>query len=240
MYEELIGDAVDFHGDLVRNIQTIRVSQDLFDDLSEEPADRAVAIAAEAIGRIPSDAPLITRPFDYGTVITYPFANFNGQGTRFSDGLQYGVWYGSLELETTVYETVYHRHRFVQDSFAGEDRVIRNDRRAFEVRCDAILMDLRGKERSEKRLIDRASYAYTQPLGSYLRKQGTSGLLVQSARYAGGNGTGVNGAIFRPEILSGVRDVCHLTYLLNPRKDLVQVERVPGMTWLEIRPSSLY
>ena len=234
MYEELIGDAIDFHGDLFRNIQTIRVSQNLFDDLSEEPADRAVATAAEALGRIPSEAPLITRPFDYGTVITFPFANFNGQGTRFSDGLHFGVWYGSIELETTVYETVYHRHRFVQDSFAAEDRVIKNERRVFEVRCDAILMDLRGKERTDKRLVDRASYAYTQPLGSYLRKQGTSGLLVQSARYAG-----VNGAIFRPETLSSVRDVCYLTYLMNPKEDLVRVERTPGTTWLEIRPSSL-
>jgi hypothetical protein len=233
MYEELIRDAVDFHGDLVRNIQTIRVSQDLFDDLSEEPADRAVAIAAEALGRTPSEAPLITRPFDYGTVITYPFANFNGQATRFSDGLQFGVWYGSLELETTVYETVYHRHRFVQDSFAGENRVIRNERRVFDVRCDAILLDLRGNE--EKRLVDRASYAYTQPLGSYLRKQGTGGLLVRSARCAG-----VNAALFRPEMLANVRDVCHLTYSMNPRRDLVQVERTPGVTWLEIRPSSLY
>jgi hypothetical protein len=105
----------------------------------------------------------------------------------------------------------------------------------FEVRCDAILMDLRGKERMEKRLVERASYAYTQPLGSYLRKQGTSGLLVRSARCAG-----VNGAIFRPEALSNVRDICYLTYSMNPTQDLVHVERTPGTTWFEIRPSSLY
>jgi hypothetical protein len=235
MYEDLLRDALDYHGDLVRNIQTIRVSQDLFDDLSDEPADQAVAIAAEAAGRIPSEAPLITRPFDYGTVITFPFAHFNGQQTRFSDGLAFGVWYGSLELETTVYETVYHRHRFVMDSFAGEDRVITNERRAFEVRCDALLTDLRGRERQEKRLVERRSYAFTQPLGAYLRKQGANGVLVKSARC-----DGINGAIFRPETLSGVRDVCHLTYAMNPKQDLVTVERQPGTAWLEIRPASLY
>lgn len=235
MYGNLLREVADFHGDLVRNIQTIRVSQDLFDDLSADRGDQAVAIAAEGAGRIPSEAPLITRPFDYGTVITFPFANFNGQGTRFSDGLRYGVWYGSLELETTVYETVYHRHRFVADSFANEDRPIRNERRAFEVRCDAILLDLRGKEMREKRLLDRRSYAYTQPLGAYLQAQGTNGLLIKSARC-----DGVNGAIFRPETLSRVRDVCHLTYTTNPSKDLVTIERAPGETWLEIRPSTLY
>jgi hypothetical protein len=232
VYEELIREVADYHGDLVRNIQTIRVSQDLFDDL---PGDRAVAIAAEAADRMPSEAPLITRPFDYGTVITYPFANFNGHATRFSDGLRYGVWYGSLDLETTVYETVYHRHRFLQDSFAREDRPIRNERRVFDVRCDAILLDLRGKERAEPRLLERRSYDFTQPLGSYLQAQGSNGLLVKSARWEG-----MNAAIFRPQALSRVRDVCHLTYVMNPRQDLAVVERTPGEAWLEIRPSALY
>ena len=232
MYEELIREVADYHGDLVRNIQTIRVSQDLFDDL---PGDRAVAIAAEAAGRLPSESPLITRPFDYGTVITYPFASFNGHATRFSDGLRYGVWYGSLDLETTVYETVYHRHRFLQDSFAGEERAIRSERRVFDVRCDAILLDLRGKERGEPRLLDRRSYEFTQPLGSYLQAQGSNGLLVKSARW-----DGTNAAILAPRVLSRVRDVCHLTYVMNPRQDLAVVERTPGETWLEIRPSALY
>jgi len=232
VYEELIREVADFHGDLVRNIQTIRVSQDLFDDL---PGDPAVAIAAEAAGRIPSESPLITRPFDYGTVITYPFASFNGHGTRFSDGLRYGVWYGSLDLETTVYETLYHRHRFLQDAFAAEDRAIRSERRVFDVRCDAILLDLRGKERNEPRLVDRRSYEYTQPFGAYLQAQGSNGLLLKSARC-----DGINAAVFRPDVLSRVRDLCHLTYAMNPRQDLASVERTPGQTWLEIRPSTLY
>ena len=232
MYEELIREVADYHGDLVRNIQTIRVSQDLFDDL---PGDRAVAIAAEGAGRVPSESPLITRPLDYGTVITYPFASFNGHATRFSDGLRYGVWYGSLDLETTVYETVYHRHRFLQDSFAGEERAIRSERRVFDVRCDAILLDLRGKERGEPRLLDRRSYEFTQPRGSNLQAQGSNGLLVKSARW-----DGTNAAILAPRVLSRVRDVCHLTYVMNPRQDLAIVERTPGETWLEIRPSALY
>jgi hypothetical protein len=235
MYGALLRQVADYHGDLIRNIQTIRVSQDLFDDLAEDPAAQAVAIAAEAAGRIPSDAPLITRPFDYGTVITFPFVHFNGQQTRFSDGLRFGVWYGSLDLETTVHETLYHRHRFLLDSFPAEDRAIRSERRVFEVRCDALLVDLRAKEKKEPRLVDRASYTYTQALGAYLKAQGANGLLVKSAR-----GPGVNGAVLRPEPLSAVRDLCHLTYTMNPGADAATVERTPGETWLEIRPSTLY
>jgi len=234
VYADLIRDVVDYHGDLIRNIKSIRESQALFDDLSDDPDEQAVAIAAEAAGRTPSDAPLITRPLDYGTVITYPFVTFNGQATRYSDGLAYGVWYGALEIGTTVFETVYHWHRFVMDSFANEDRVIRGERRVFNARCDAILIDLRGKERRERRLVDRRDYGFTQQLGRYLKEQATNGLLARSARCAG-----TIAALFRPQALSGVRDVCHLTYFMNPREDRVRIERTRGRTWLTISPSRL-
>lgn len=235
MYEDLIRKVVDFHDDLLRNIKTIRRSQPLFDDLSDDPQDQAVAATAEAAGKIASAAPLITRPFDYGTVITYPFVNFNGHMTRFSDGVRYGIWYGSLDLETTVYETVYHWHSFVMDSFSAEDRVIRGERRVFNARCDAILIDLRGKHRHEPRLVDRRDYGFTQPFGQYVNDQGQNGFLVKSAR-----ADGVNAAILRREVLSNVRDVCHLTYFMNPRKDSVRVERAPGKLWLQAVPSRLY
>lgn len=234
MYTELLEDVVDFHGDLVRNIKSIRESQSLFDDLSADPEDQAVAAAADSADRLPSDMPLLTRPFDYGSVITYPFVAFNGQGTRFSDGLDYGVWYGSLALETTVYETVHHWHEFILDSFSREDREIVGERRVFEARCDGILIDLRGKQRRERRLLDRRDYRFAQPLGRYLKEQNQNGLLVHSAR-----SRGTNADIFTPRVLSRARDLCFLTYRMNPTEDLVRVERTPGRKWLEIRPSTL-
>jgi hypothetical protein len=234
MYAQILKDVVDFHGNLVRNIKGVRASQHVFDDLSDDPAEQALAAAAESAGRVPSAAPLVTRAFDYGTVLTFPFVHFNGQGTRFSDGLDYGVWYGSLDLETTIHETVYRWHQFIVDSFAREDREIVGERRVFHARCDAILIDLRGKERREKRLLDRGDYHYTQQLGRYLQEQNQNGLLVHSARCRG-----TNAVIFAPGALSRVRDLCFLTYRMNPLRDLVRVERTPGRKWLEIRPSSL-
>jgi len=226
VFEQLLRLVADFRGDLIRNIKGIRVSQDLFDDLAQDAADRAVAIAAESATRLPSAAPLITRPFDYGTVITYPFVPHNWHATRYSDGLHYGVWYGALELETTVRETLYHWHRFVTDSFAL-DRDIVGERRVFQVRCEAILIDLR--EAREPRLVDRDDYGFTQQLGSYLSQRAQSGLLAPSAR-----GPGTAAAILRPEALSDVRDLCYLTYRMNPARDHAVVERTPGEAWLEI------
>ena len=226
MFEKLLRQVADYRGDLVRNIKGIRVSQDLFDDLAQDPADRAVAIAAEAATRMPSAAPLITRPFDYGTVITFPFVPQNWHATRYSDGLHYGVWYGALELETTVHETLYHWHRFVTDSFAL-DREIVGERRVFLVRCEAILIDLRNAR--EPRLVDRADYSFTQQLGGYLAQREQSGLLAPSAR-----GPGTAAAILRPQVLSEVRDLCFLTYRMNPRDHTATVERTPGEPWLRI------
>lgn len=235
MHADLLAANVVFQDDLVRNIKTIRASQNLFDDLSTDPADWAAAITAEAEERIPTAASIITRPFDYGTVISYSFDPANWQATRFSAGSRYGVWYGSLEAGTTVYETVFHWHRFLMDAFAGEEREIVGERRLFDVRCDALLIDLRGKDRKYPDLIDRTSYAFTQTLGAFLHEQGSNGMLVRSAR-----SKGVNGAILRRERLSNVRERMLLTYRCNPARDLCSVEREPGRTWLKIRPSTLY
>ena len=224
MFESLVRQVADYRGDLMRNIKGIRVSQDLFDDLARDAGDSDIAIAAESATRIPSPAPLITRPFDYGTVITYPFAPHNWHTTRYSDGLEYGVWYGALAIETTVYETLYHWHRFVTDSFSTDKEII-GERRVFQVRCEAILIDLRTA--AEPRLIDRHDYSFTHQLGRYLWRRAQSGLLASSAR-----GPGTCAAIFRPEALSEVRDVCFLTYRLTG--NTATVERSPGGTWLRI------
>jgi hypothetical protein len=234
MKADLFAANVDFHGDLVRNIPGIRQSQHLFDDLSPDPADWAIAIAAESAERIPTGAALISRPFDYGTVISYSFDSAHWQATRFSEGTAYGVWYGSLVVETTVYETAWHWYRFVTDSFAAEDREIVTERRVFDVRCNALLVDLRGKRAAYPALVSRRSYVFTQQVGRYAHEQGLNGLLATSARC-----DGVNAAIFKPERLSNVRDRTFLTYRLNAVRDTFVAERTPGRRWIRISPSSL-
>jgi len=234
MQADLVATNVDFHDDLVRNIPGIARSQDLFDDLSSDPRDWAIAIAAEAEQRIETGAALITRPFDYGTVISYTFDASHWQATRFSDASRYGVWYGSPQLETTVHETAWHWYRFVRDSYPGEDRQITTDRRVFNVRCDALLLDLRGKEDAYPDLVSRASYGFTHQVGQYVHEQGLNGLLVRSARCAG-----INAAIFRAERLSNVRDRMFLTYHVNVVQDTFVAQRTPGANWLEFSPSTL-
>jgi hypothetical protein len=231
---DLLSANVDFQDDLVRNIPGTRESQNLFDDLSSDPADWDVAIAAESAQRIPTAAALITRPYDYGSVISYTFDSAHWQATRFSDGSRYGVWYGSLAVATTVYETAWHWYRFVQDSFVGEDREIVTERRVFDVRCEALLIDLRGKEAAYPDLTSRATYAFTHQVGLYVHEQDLNGMLVRSARC-----DGTNAAIFKSQRLSDVRHRTYLTYRLNPVRDTFAAERTPGRKWLAFVPSTL-
>jgi len=234
-FAELCRRTVAYDDNLVRNIKSIRVSQDLYDDLAENAEDTRIAIAAEARLRIPSANPFVTRPFDYGTVITYSFDSAHWQESRFSDAKQYGVWYGSLDVRTTVFETVYHWHRFLMDSFAGVKEDILGERRVFDVRCDAILVDLRDCEKRAPQLTDRKNYTFTQTLGRYLVEQQQNGALFPSARCKG-----VNAAVFSAARLSRVRDKTYLTYRYSPESGRVTVERAPGRHWLTVTPTDLY
>lgn len=206
--------------DLFRNIKGICESQNLFDDLIDDEDDFRVAVSASSLAGATGASPIISRPFDYGSVISYCFDASNWQQTRFSDGKKFGVWYGSFDLETTIHETVFHWHRFVMDSFSAENRVITGERRVFRVACSALLVDLRGEEGDHPELVSRSSYTFCQALGAYLEDQGQNGLLTRSARCDGDNA-----AIFRPERLSNVRDNCYLVYRMNPGSDTVAVER---------------
>jgi hypothetical protein len=234
MQADLLAANIDFHGDLVRNIPGIRESQNLFDDLSSDSTDWDIAIAAEGAERIPTAAALITRPFDYGTVISYTFDTSNWHVTRFSDGSTYGLWYGSMEIETTVFETAWHWYQFVLDSFPAEDREIISERRLFDVGCDALLIDLRGKESAYPDLVSRTSYAFTHQVGRYVHDQDLNGLLTRSARC-----DGTNAVVFKAERLSNVRDRRFLTYRLNVARDTFVAERAPRRKWLELTPSAL-
>ncbi len=235
-FADLVTRLVELNRDLVRNIKSIRAAQDLLDDLSADPEDwRAGEAAVARSGQPPLQREaVIQRPFDYGSVITYPFVHHNGQATRFSDGLRFGVWYGSFTIRTTIYETVHHWLRFVEDAFPAETTPIIGERRVFDVRTSGLVADLRGRERDQPALVDPGDYGFCQQLGRYAVRQRLNGLLVRSARCRG-----TNAALFNADLLSRVRDRCYLTYRYRPGDPHMQVEREPGKRYLGIARAAL-
>ena len=140
----LYDQAVHFDGDLYRNVVSLRVSRNLADDLSDDPADAALFAQAEIASKPRLPLPAINRPFEagYGQAVLYPFVRGHWFATRFSDG-GHPAWYGSLDLETTVHETVHHfRRRLIDDIGAqAHARPISGERRVYRVAADALLVD---------------------------------------------------------------------------------------------------
>lgn len=215
--------------DVYRNVVSLRVSQDLFDDLSDEPEEQLLALHHEMSGKPPlftSATPVIDRPFEeaeWNHAIGYPFDHWSA--SRFSDG-RFGVWYGADSIATTVFETVYHWRRFLEDA-AFQRRGIRQDRRVYEVRCQAALLDLRTALEHYPALCDPLSYHFCQDLGKRIHKEGHPGLLNKSARCEGDCYV-----ILKAGILSNPRALCHLTYELNDHYILVR--RAPQQVWMQI------
>ena len=227
----LFDKTADFSGLPYRNITTLRESEDLFDDLTDGDAASS-AIAAEAEMRVKDhaevrDPKIIHRGFHYTrSIIDYPFKNEPYLSTRFGDGT-YGVWYGSVEMKTTVFETCFHMIR-AELAVDGLDEMIVRERAVYRVKCSAILIDLRGKQKPFPKLV-ADDYGFTQQIGGRMNREGHPGLLAPSARYSG-----TNIIIFNPDVLSDPRLHCYLTYYFDPQTLAIKVERTVGRAWLRV------
>jgi hypothetical protein len=214
----------DTHDDLYRNIVSLRVTEHLFDDLSDEQADWQTAIELELQTKPAtyiSATPIIHRPFEeaaWNEAIGFPFKTWSR--SRYSDG-SFGVWYGSDSLETTIYETLYHWRNSLLADAGFTDSGIKIERRVHLVRCDAALVDLRSLLTQHPKLVDGFDYTLTHQVGGRLHREGHPGLVTESARCKGNVF-----AILNPAVLSNPRPTCYLTYTTT--KNGAKVERAPG------------
>lgn len=228
--DDLFDTNRDINGSLYRNIVSLRESADLYDDLTEGDTDlHQVAAAAEM--RVKQDIPpgLIDRGFHYTTAIAYPFEHEPYLSSRYGDG-SYGVWYGSLETDTTMVETAHH---MIQDenNIEGINEIIVRERAVYTVHCHAVVIDLSGKRASHPGLIAE-DYGVTQPIGRRLQNEGQPGLLAPSARRA----EGINTVIFNPAVLSNPQLFFYLTYRFDPRSQTVEIEREQGEVLMAYPP----
>ena len=225
----------DIHKDVARNIVSLLQSQDLFDDLTDDPAEWLLAQKVQDEIKPPpyrSSTPIIDRPFEdakWFSAIIWPFKHW--QASRFSDGT-YGVWYGSDSIETTVYESAYHWYRGLL-SDAGFDRMtVIAERKVYSVACNAALLDFRKAADDHPDLLHPSNYAFCQSIGARIHREGHPGLLTQSVRRPSGE----NMAIFNADVLSNPRQNCELTYRLE--NDQILVERQPGVVWFKLDVAS--
>lgn len=225
---DLFSKTIDFNDDVYRNIVSLREARDLFADLSDGDATMS-GLAIQAEMRVKEDLPrgFLDRGFHYTVgAISYPFESEPYLSTRFGNG-QYGVWYGSLELDTTIFETAHHM--MVEESKVdGLEEPIIRERAVYLVGCRALLIDLRGKEKDYHWLVTD-DYSMTQTIGARLQKEGHPGLLTPSARCQG-----TNLVAFSSRVLSNQRNHCYLIYTLDPVSKSMVVERQRGEVLFKI------
>ncbi|WP_374327758.1 RES family NAD+ phosphorylase [Azonexus sp.] len=221
----------DIHMDIARNIVSLLQSQDLFDDLTDDPAEWLLAQKVEDEIKPPpyrSHTPIINRPFEdaeWFNAISWPFKHW--QASRFSDGT-YGVWYGSESVETTVYESAYHWYRGLLSDAGFERMEVVAERKVYSVACNAALLDFRKAADDHPDLLHPSDYAFCQSVGSRIHREGHPGLFTQSVRRP----TGENVAIFNADVLSNPRHNYQLTYRLED--DQIVVEKQPGVAWVKL------
>ena len=221
----------DVHQDVARNFVSLREPQNLFDDLTEDPAEWLLAQRVEDAVKPPpyrSRTPLIDRPFEgaeWFNAIAWPFKNW--QASRFSDGT-FGVWYGSESVETTVYESAYYWYKGLLSDAGYERQVVMAERKVYLVACGAALLDLRKASHKHADLLHPLDYAFCQSVGARIHREGHPGLLTPSVRRPAGE----NAVIFNPNVLSNPRLNCQLTYRLDG--DQITVEKQPGVAWLTL------
>ena len=221
----------DVHRDVIRNIVSLRESQDLFNDLTDSPEEWLLAQQVEEEVKpqpYRSPTPVIHRPFEdaeWFNAITWPFKNW--QASRFSDG-SFGVWYGCNSVEATVYESVYHWYRWLLTDAGFEKEQVVGERKLYSVACAAALLDFRQVIHEYPDLMHKTDYTYSQSVGARIHREGHPGLLTSSVRYQGGESY----VILNPSVLSNPRHNSKLTYRLEGRR--IFVEKKPGVAWLEI------
>ena len=144
------------------------------------------------------------------SVIMAAFTHPNPEGSRFSDGA-YGVFYAAHDLDTAIAETIHHRERFMR---ATAQQRMELDMRVYLVDLKGELHDLRGQRDKQPLVYRTDNYAAGQHLGSALRQAGSNGIAYDSVRRTGGECA----AVFRPPLLSNVRQERHLCYVWDGRR----------------------
>ena len=226
----------DIHGGVMRNIVSIRESQNLFDDLTDNPDEWLLAGHVEDEVKPPpyrSGTPVIHRPFEdaeWVNAIAWPFKHW--QASRFSDG-SFGVWYGSNTVEATVYESAYHWYHGLLSDAGFENEAVIGERKVYSVSCNAALLDFRKLSTDHPDLLHKTDYAYAQSVGARIHREGHPGLVIPSARWPEGE----NYVVFNPDVLSAPQFNCQLTYRLKGRT--IAVEKKPGETWMRIATAGL-
>lgn len=171
-----------------RNIATCDPSQDLYDDIADSKDWEILQYVDNVSSGIDHYIPKIERVFQYGNIedSLLCFDERFWRWGRFGDG-SFGVWYGALDEETSIKETLYHRPEIDRNDLKSAVNPIIQARRLFKA-------DLTPKKFSDlcvyvqayPLLVHESDYSFCQSLGSYAIQEKLDLFLTPSVRNPNG------------------------------------------------------
>lgn len=216
--DALFEKSIKFNDFTKRNISYMNRSTDIFASISKNQDDLNAIDQITEIARLAASDKEELSDFYYTSAVGYPFETKPYMQTRYSDG-SYPVWYGSDSVKTSIYETVYHTVRYVfsEEGTKEEEKIVKK-RSVFNVMCNAILIDLRGKQGDFPDIVSD-DYLFTHEIGKAMAEHELSGLISPSKRLKEGH----NFSIFKQSVLHDPELLGHLRYEILPKAGIVKV-----------------
>ncbi|GAA0856624.1 RES family NAD+ phosphorylase [Aliiglaciecola litoralis] len=132
--------------------------------------------------------------------------------TRFTDGTEYGVYYGARDLNTAFAETIFHRDKFLAATNEPDTELTM---RCYINKVALELHDVRGDEFESLYTDD---YVAPQEFAKEIRAQGSNGLLYRSVRDEGGECV----AAFKPKAVTIPVQGGHYKYIWSGKKQRIE------------------
>jgi hypothetical protein len=136
-----------------------------------------------------------------------------GKKSRFSDG-SYGVYYASRDEETAIYETIFHRERFLECTNEAPGEI---SMRVYVGEINEPQHDIRNKKNQSYLPLhdpDPNNYTISQQFGSEYRAKKSWGIVYRSVRHNDGECI----AVLRPPAVTKPRQGKHYSYVWNGKR----------------------
>lgn len=132
--------------------------------------------------------------------------------SRFSDGCEYGVYYGAKDLKTAIAETIYHREKFLASTQESDTELT--------MRCyiNKVALELHDIRDVEFAHLLGDDYGASQQFAKAMRASGSNGLLYPSVRHKGGECV----AAFKPKAVTIAVQGSHYKYIWSGKKQKIE------------------
>ena len=132
--------------------------------------------------------------------------------TRFTNGTEFGVYYGAKDLNTAFAETIYHREKFLSATNEPDTELTM---RCYINKVALELHDIRGDKFSDLYTDD---YSLPQQFAKKIRASGSNGLVYKSVRDEGGECV----AAFKPKTVTIPVQGEHYKYIWSAKKQKIE------------------